>query len=135
MAALARPPRSRARRADRRRLGGSCARGGVGGRHVVPRRGSADARARRRRALAAPSGEGRRLERARRLRAARGGAGWWIEWLRCRYCTNRDQARLGALVSEGVGERRKVDTCPVCRHYVKTVTTLVPTAPADVAIE
>ncbi len=79
--------------------------------------------------------EARGLERARRLRCARCGADWWNEWLRCPYCGVRDHTRLGALVPEAAGERRKVETCTVCRHYVKTLTTLTPTPAADVAVE
>jgi len=79
--------------------------------------------------------EARGLERARRLRCARCGADWWIEWLRCPHCGVRDHTRLGALVPEGTGERRKVETCAGCRHYVKTLTTLTPTPAADVAVE
>jgi FdhE protein len=79
--------------------------------------------------------EARGLERARRLRCARCGGDWWIEWLRCPHCGTRDHERLGALVPEGLAERRKVETCGACRRYVKTVTTLTPTAPADVAVE
>ncbi len=79
--------------------------------------------------------EARGLERARRLRCARCGGDWWIEWLRCPHCGIRDHDRLGALVPEGLSERRKVETCGACRHYVKTLTTLTPTAPADVAVE
>lgn len=79
--------------------------------------------------------EARGLERARRLRCVRCGGDWWIEWLCCPYCGVRDHERLGALVPEGAAERRKVETCDACRHYVKTLTTLTPTPPADVAAE
>jgi len=79
--------------------------------------------------------EARGLERARRLRCARCGADWWNEWLRCPYCGVRDHTRLGTLVPEAAGERRTVETCTVCRHYVKTLTTLTPTPAADVAVE
>jgi len=79
--------------------------------------------------------EARGLERARRLRCARCGGDWWIEWLCCPYCGTRDHERLGALVPDGLAERRKVETCGACRHYVKSLTTLTPTAPADVAVE
>jgi len=79
--------------------------------------------------------EARGLERARRLRCARCGADWWIEWLRCPHCGVRDHTCLGALVPEAAGERRRVETCTVCRHYVKTLTTLTATPAADVAVE
>jgi FdhE protein len=79
--------------------------------------------------------EARGLERERRLRCTRCGGDWRTEWLRCPYCGNRDHLTLGALVPEGSVETRKTETCAVCRRYVKTVTTLMPTPAAEVAIQ
>jgi len=79
--------------------------------------------------------EARGLERERRLRCGRCGGDWRTDWLRCFHCGNRDHLRLGALVPEGTVETRKAETCEECRRYVKTVTTLRATPPADVAIQ
>lgn len=79
--------------------------------------------------------EVRGLERSIRLRCARCGGDWRGEWLRCPFCGTSDHERLGALVSEAHGETRKVETCGVCRGYLKTVTTLLPWPAEEVAIE
>jgi FdhE protein len=88
--------------------------------------------------------EVRGLERARRLRCLRCAADWGAPWLRCPYCGTADHERLGSLVltREAEGElplRRAliatgVDTCGVCRGYLKTVTTLGPTPAADLGL-
>jgi FdhE protein len=57
-----------------------------------------------------------------------------MPWLQCPFCGNDDHTRLHALVSEVIGEARKVDACAVCHAYLKTVMTLMPTPPADVAV-
>ena len=78
--------------------------------------------------------EARGLERARRLRCTRCAADWGAEWLRCPYCGTREHERLGALVPEDAPETRRVETCDVCRGYLKTITTLAPTAPEDLGL-
>jgi FdhE protein len=88
--------------------------------------------------------EARGLERARRLRCGRCGADWQTAWLRCVYCSADDHARLGSLVltteasdPAGSGLARvatSIDTCEVCRGYLKTVTTLTPTPVDDLAL-
>jgi FdhE protein len=78
--------------------------------------------------------EARGLERERRLRCARCGGDWPTEWLRCPFCGNRDHRALGSLAPEAALETRRVETCAVCRRYVKTVTTLTATPAADVAV-
>jgi FdhE protein len=79
--------------------------------------------------------EARGLEGSRQLRCGRCGSDWRFDWLRCPYCRNAEHTGLGALVSEVAGEMRKVETCHVCRGYLKTVTTLTARAPADVVVE
>jgi FdhE protein len=79
--------------------------------------------------------EARGVERSRRLRCGRCGGDWATEWLRCPYCGMRDHARLGALVPESGGERRRVETCGVCRGYLKTLTTLTGAPAGDVLLE
>jgi FdhE protein len=68
--------------------------------------------------------EARGLDRARRFRCARCGSDWHAEWLVCPFCGTRDHAKLGALVPSAGADTRRVETCSVCRGYVKTITTL-----------
>jgi FdhE protein len=68
--------------------------------------------------------ERRGLDRSRRLRCGRCAGEWEIEWLTCVYCGERDHHRLGSLVSEGDGERLKVETCASCLGYLKSIATL-----------
>lgn len=79
--------------------------------------------------------EARGLERTRRFRCARCGADWKAEWLRCPFCDTTDHTRLGALVPEDAREVQRVETCGVCRGYVKVLTTLSARAPLDVALD
>jgi FdhE protein len=79
--------------------------------------------------------ESRGVERARHLRCGRCGAGWATDWLRCPYCGTADHDRLGSLVPEAGGERRRVDTCHTCRGYVKTLATLAGSGPGEVALD
>lgn len=79
--------------------------------------------------------EARGLERRRRLRCARCGGDWHAEWLRCPYCDTSDHARLGALVPEDATETRRVETCAVCRGYLKTLTTLTARTTEEVALD
>jgi FdhE protein len=68
--------------------------------------------------------ERRGLDRSRRLRCGRCAGEWEIEWLICVYCGERDHRQLGSLVSEGDGERLKVETCASCVGYLKSIATL-----------
>ena len=90
--------------------------------------------------------EARGLERARRLRCGRCAADWPTAWLRCPYCGLDDHTRLGSLVVREEAEARRgvatrdvvrrttVETCEACRGYLKTVTTLGPTAADELAL-
>lgn len=78
--------------------------------------------------------EARGLERDRRLRCGRCGGDWWADWVRCPFCDNRDHTRLGALVPGADGDTRRVETCAACGGYLKTVTTLGATRPADLPL-
>jgi FdhE protein len=75
--------------------------------------------------------ETRGLDGQRRLRCGGCGGDWRTERLRCPFCGERGHENLGSLVSEG-REPQAVDVCERCRHYVKTVTALVPIRPEDV---
>jgi FdhE protein len=77
--------------------------------------------------------EERGLERGRRLRCGRCAADWRGAWLRCPFCATTDHASLGALVPESGHQTRKAETCAACRGYLKTVTTLTPATPAEIA--
>jgi FdhE protein len=79
--------------------------------------------------------ETRGVERQRRFRCARCGGDWHADWLACPYCGTTDHARLGSLVSEATAERRRVDVCRGCGHYLKALTTLQGTPGADVAVD
>ena len=78
--------------------------------------------------------EARGVERTRRFRCARCGVEWYSEWLRCPYCQNADHARLAALVGADAGQGRRVDTCEMCRGYVKTLAVLRATPPEQIAL-
>jgi FdhE protein len=78
--------------------------------------------------------EARGVERSRHFRCARCGSGWFAGWLRCPYCGNSDHRRVAALVSDGADARHRVDTCEICRGYVKTLTVLLPTEPTDIVL-
>jgi FdhE protein len=75
--------------------------------------------------------ESRGLDDQRRLRCGRCGGDWRTEWLRCPFCGERDHEHLGSLVSEEP-DRRTVDVCERCRHYVKALTVLAPIPPEQV---
>jgi FdhE protein len=78
--------------------------------------------------------EQRGLERARRLRCARCGGDWVQPGIRCPYCGVVGHEARAALVSEQDGEARKVETCSVCRGYLKSVSTLRAWAADEVAL-
>jgi FdhE protein len=78
--------------------------------------------------------EARGLERSRHGRCARCGSDWALPWLQCAFCGNDDHARLYALVPEATGEARKVEACAVCHAYLKSIMTLTPTPPAEIAV-
>jgi FdhE protein len=79
--------------------------------------------------------EARGLERSRRLRCGRCGGDWSAEWLRCPFCDTTDHAHLGALVPEDPKATQRVETCAVCRGYLKVVTTLTARGPLEVALD
>jgi len=78
--------------------------------------------------------EARGVERTRRFCCARCGEDWAAGWLRCPYCGNVDHRRSATLVDGGTGTLHRVETCEVCHGYVKTLTVLVATEPAEIAL-
>jgi len=79
--------------------------------------------------------EARGLEGSRQLRCGRCGGDWRFDWLRCPFCANDEHGSLGGLVSEIAGDMRKVDTCLICRGYLKTVATLTARSATEVVLE
>jgi len=79
--------------------------------------------------------EARGLEGSRQLRCGRCGGDWRFDWLRCPFCANGEHATLGGLVSEIAGDMRKVETCLICRGYLKTVATLTARSATEVVLE
>jgi len=88
--------------------------------------------------------EARGLERARRLRCGRCAADWGIAWLRCANCGMDDHTQLGGLVADSSASnarttadlawRTTIETWLACRGYLKTVTTLGPTAADELGL-
>jgi FdhE protein len=74
--------------------------------------------------------EARGLGRSRHLRCGRCGGDWRTDWPRCPFCSNHDHATLDTLVGDDRTESRKIETCGVCRGYLKSIITLQAT-PAD----
>jgi FdhE protein len=66
--------------------------------------------------------EARGLDRRRWLRCARCGSEWEMDHVRCVFCDNADPTRLG-LMAEAGDERRHVETCALCRGYLKALST------------
>lgn len=71
-------------------------------------------------------GEFRGLEQTRLLRCGWCAAEWKVPRLFCPYCENRDHHSLGYLSVEGDGSKYRIDTCDLCRGYLKMLTTLTP---------
>jgi FdhE protein len=68
--------------------------------------------------------EQRGLERVRRLRCGRCGGDWAQPGIRCPFCDAVGHEARAVLVSEEDREARRVETCAVCRGYLKNVSTL-----------
>ena len=77
----------------------------------------------------------RGLERRRWLRCGRCGAGWTLPEQLCPFCGNDEFRSLGYLAPEADTESRRAVTCDRCRSYLKTLTTLAPIPPHEVAIQ
>jgi FdhE protein len=73
----------------------------------------------------------RGLDRERWLRCGRCGAGWPFPAQRCPHCAESDHRKLGYLAPAADRESRRAETCDTCHAYVKAVTVLAATPPAD----
>jgi FdhE protein len=69
-------------------------------------------------------------EGARHLRCAICGADWYYPRLQCAFCDNKNHRLLGFIAVEGESEKYSLQTCEVCRGYIKMVVTFEPT-PTD----
>jgi FdhE protein len=78
--------------------------------------------------------EVRGLEGSRRLRCGDCGGDWPGRWLCCPFCGERDDQRLGSLVSAENVERHSVEVCDGCGGYIKSVTSLTPMSADDVVL-
>ncbi|MGQ0605176.1 MAG: formate dehydrogenase accessory protein FdhE, partial [Anaerolineales bacterium] len=72
-------------------------------------------------------------EGARRLRCGMCGSGWYYPRLRCAFCDNKDHHQLGYITVEGEEAKYSVQTCAVCRNYLKVVVTFDP-IPVDMLV-
>lgn len=62
-------------------------------------------------------------EGARRLRCGMCGAGWYYPRLQCAFCGSEDYQALGHIMVEDEAEKYRLQTCQVCRGYIKMVVT------------
>ncbi len=74
-------------------------------------------------------------EGGRRLRCGLCAAGWPYPRVKCTFCANTNHLSLGTLSVEGEGEKYRVQTCDVCRGYVKVVVTFDPIPEDMLAVE
>ena len=77
----------------------------------------------------------RGIERRRYLRCGRCGSGWQALWLSCAYCGMTDHEELMSLVPAKSGSNAMIEACKRCRGYVKTITTLQGSPPANVMVD
>jgi FdhE protein len=65
-------------------------------------------------------------EGERRLRCGRCGTGWYYPRLRCAFCRTDGHKTLGYLAVDGEEEKYRLQTCDICRGYLKVVVTFDP---------
>jgi hypothetical protein len=71
---------------------------------------------------------------ARHLRCGRCGASWGYPRLACVHCGSEERAARGVLLPEGGPGTARVETCDVCRGYLKTIVTHDPVLPDLLAV-
>lgn len=74
-------------------------------------------------------------EGARRLRCGACGLGWGYPRLACAFCGNQDYHKLGYLSIEGEEEKYRLQTCDLCRSYLKVIVTFDPLTVDQLPIE
>ncbi len=65
-------------------------------------------------------------EGERRLRCGSCGASWHYPRVKCAFCGSNDHKSLGYLSVEGEEEKYRLQTCDICRGYIKVVVTFDP---------
>jgi FdhE protein len=78
--------------------------------------------------------EVRGVERVRWLRCGRCGGGWSRPHQLCIYCGNREHNTRGYLASDTHRESHQAVTCEKCRGYLKSVASMTPLSPVEVAV-
>jgi FdhE protein len=78
--------------------------------------------------------EVRGIERSRYFRCGRCGGAWQADCLFCPYCGMTDHEELVSLVP-GSGSNCVIEACKQCLGYVKSLTTLQGSAPANVMVD
>jgi FdhE protein len=79
--------------------------------------------------------EVRGIERSRYFRCGRCGSEWQAQPLSCPYCTMSDHNELASLVPEQIGAKSVIDACNRCQGYVKALTKLQGSPPAQLIID
>jgi FdhE protein len=79
-------------------------------------------------------GEYRGLEQTRFLRCGLCATEWPLDRLLCPFCGSRAHEHLGYLHVEGQDHQR-ASTCEQCRCYNKTIATLAPIPPIELAVD
>ena len=74
-------------------------------------------------------------EGQRRLRCTRCGAGWYYPRLQCAFCGRKGHKTLGYVAVEGEEEKYRLQTCEVCKGYLKVVVTFDPIPLALLPVE
>ena len=68
--------------------------------------------------------EMRGIQRERRLRCGCCSSDWMLPVLRCAFCNEIDHNKLGFLLPEEGDQQVRVETCSMCRGYLKILFTL-----------
>lgn len=79
--------------------------------------------------------EVRGIERSRYLRCGRCGSEWPAHCLFCPYCGMTDHKELASLVPEKSFSNSVIDACNRCLGYVKTLTKLQGSSPAEIMLD
>jgi hypothetical protein len=79
--------------------------------------------------------ESRGIDRPRVMRCGRCGSEWKLPWQLCPFCANADHATLSYLVSDTLGEAKRVFVCERCHGFLKTIATIAPIDSLAVPVE
>ena len=84
---------------------------------------------------AATLGELQGNDQVRHLRCGLCGADWVSRRLLCMNCGNEDHRTLRYLYIESRAERMRVETCDICKTYLKIISAFAPTPAEMLAVE